>query len=314
MSPRTFIIIPLTTTIVRKPPKHAAPESQHSVFSGCPTASLPTPPSPTACLPSCLREANSKRDESSKFDLGHGCSGFRSQSIPFLVPFLISIQSVTAFPIVFAAVMGHTTRIVATWKLQKGTQLGTIELLLGSSTFFSTFRTPWMMRSASWLSVLLIMVWVLSPLGGQSSLHILDIATKPIPGSAKLLYMDVAGSTPFLDEGADYAGQLPIQNAVYLSSLLAGPEVKNSSMDLWSNPKLPTLSRLTPNSSGWAPVEPANASYSGLAGSKSPSTHRLGWLESPAKLSHLEILDFDFHVHPDPSALETLAYKLLQYR
>lgn len=174
-------------------------------------------------------------------------------------------QSVTVFPIVFAAVMGHTTRIFATWKLQKGAHLGTVELLLGSSTFFSTFRTPWMMRSANWLSLVLILIWVLSPLGGQSSLHILRISTKAIQGNAKMLYFD-ATQTSLLNEGADFKGVLPTLNAVYLTSLLAGPEVKNSTMDLWSNVKIPTISRLHVNVSGWAPVQAANASYNSLVG------------------------------------------------
>lgn len=61
-----------------------------------------------------------------------------------------------------------------------------------------------------------------------------------------MLYFD-ATQTSLLNEGADFKGVLPTLNAVYLTSLLAGPEVKNSTMDLWSNVKIPTISRLHVN-------------------------------------------------------------------
>ncbi|KAF4958029.1 hypothetical protein FSARC_11125, partial [Fusarium sarcochroum] len=81
----------------------------------------------------------------------------------------------TLWPIAFAAVLGTALRSVALYSCEKGTTLGTLEILLGSLTMTSTLKLLFWVRLVSFWSPILILAWVLSPLGGQSVLRAVSI-------------------------------------------------------------------------------------------------------------------------------------------
>ncbi|RGP72137.1 hypothetical protein FLONG3_6860 [Fusarium longipes] len=81
----------------------------------------------------------------------------------------------TLWPIAFAAVLGTTLRSVALYACERGTTLGTLEILMGSVTMTSTLKLLVWVRLVSFWSPILILAWTLSPLGGQSVLRAIAI-------------------------------------------------------------------------------------------------------------------------------------------
>jgi hypothetical protein len=172
------------------------------------------------------------------------------------------------FPIVFAAVVGRAAKQFANWRLEHGVSLGLLEQLMGSCTFFGTISTQFLLHSFNLLGVGLILLWALSPLGGQSSLHVISTAYEPVFSNSSIKYLNSRASPAFTDSGDLSRLELPL-NALYSSSLLAPVTVTNSSMDLWGNVKIPILSRLSTDadSEGWKKVPATtDVGYSSLMG------------------------------------------------
>jgi len=74
----------------------------------------------------------------------------------------------TIFPIVFAAITGNLLKAIASWKLERGISVLSLEFLLSSRTVFSTVTTPFAIRMVNWATPFLIILWALSPIGGLS--------------------------------------------------------------------------------------------------------------------------------------------------
>ncbi|CAG1985859.1 unnamed protein product [Fusarium graminearum] len=77
----------------------------------------------------------------------------------------------TLWPIAFAAVLSTVLRSVALYSCERGTTLGTLEILLGSLTLTNTLKSFFWVKLFSVWTPVLIVAWTLSPLGGQSVLR-----------------------------------------------------------------------------------------------------------------------------------------------
>ncbi|WXC54088.1 hypothetical protein SNK03_000093 [Fusarium graminearum] len=77
----------------------------------------------------------------------------------------------TLWPIAFAAVLSTVLRSVALYSCERGTTLGTLEILLGSLTVTNTLKSFFWVKLFSVWTPVLIVAWTLSPLGGQSVLR-----------------------------------------------------------------------------------------------------------------------------------------------
>ncbi|KAE8387093.1 hypothetical protein BDV23DRAFT_174941 [Aspergillus alliaceus] len=176
--------------------------------------------------------------------------------------------AVTAFPILFAAVTGRMTRAVATWRLERGAPLGSLEQLFWSNTIISAITTQIFMKSFNLLGLGLIVLWALSPLGGQSSLHIIDTDRDARVSSVNVTYLSSQFPSEF-STGSDIQSGVSQLNAIYLSSLLSPQSSKVSTMDIWGNVKIPAISGLDRpvNSSGWRDVKNhTSLTYTSLLG------------------------------------------------
>ncbi|OMP83028.1 hypothetical protein BK809_0001220, partial [Diplodia seriata] len=78
------------------------------------------------------------------------------------------------FPIVFAAVVAKNLRTISLWQLEKGQKIGVLDQLLGSTSVVSTIITQFQLRAYGPVGVCLMLLWIISPLGGQATLRILD--------------------------------------------------------------------------------------------------------------------------------------------
>ena len=114
------------------------------------------------------------------------------------------------------------------------------------------------------------MLWVLSPLGGQASLRLLDLGYHATTSPHNISYLNPEKQS-ILAIGADAVETLGFEiNALYLSALFTPPAGQASSVDTWSNVKIPTIEKLEStgksDADGWYDVSAENTSYSSLVG------------------------------------------------
>jgi hypothetical protein len=182
------------------------------------------------------------------------------------------LKATTLFPICFAAIAGRATVRYATWKLEKGTTLGYLEQLMGSRTVASTLTTQLQLRSFNWIGFGLIIIWALSPIGGQSILHILYTPIKPVSNLVPVSYFNLRQQSYGSPNGAFKGYWYPGFAALFASSLLSPQAVKEGSSDFWGNVKIPYYSSVlsagaVEDSDGWAQISPGiTPIYSSLFG------------------------------------------------
>lgn len=134
-------------------------------------------------------------------------------------------------------------------------------------TIVQTVLTQLQLRSWSFLSLLLILLWSLSPLGGQASLRIINTATKSTNTTRPFQYVNT--SSEVLDgsyAGGDTASQFVPVNALFGAALVGASSSLSSSIgsiDTWGNAKIPwieSLDPLTEDADGWYSVPQLNSS------------------------------------------------------
>ncbi|THV68068.1 hypothetical protein D6D27_10133, partial [Aureobasidium pullulans] len=108
----------------------------------------------------------------------------------------------TIYPILFAAIVGKALKSIAFWKLERGSRVGVLDQLLGSTTIFQTIITQVQMRTPGLVSVTLILTWALSPLGGQASIRVLGQSLKNTTHTATIHYVNTSSSIM----GDEYSG------------------------------------------------------------------------------------------------------------
>jgi hypothetical protein len=78
-----------------------------------------------------------------------------------------------------------------------------------------------------------MLLWVLSPAGGQASLRLLSITTRDI-NSTTFVSCSTAANSVLFDtlQTSQLYGQI---DSVYTATLLGSPEIKASPQDMWNN-------------------------------------------------------------------------------
>lgn len=127
--------------------------------------------------------------------------------------------------------------------------MGSLEQLLGSRTVFATLYTQFRLLHSATTGLALVMLWILSPLGGQSALQILQTGLKSEETQGFLQQFNLNSQSQFADWIENSSGsfdttesQKAVLNSMYTAALLSPDAVKASSMDLWGNVKVPYFS------------------------------------------------------------------------
>ncbi|KAI0199497.1 hypothetical protein F4808DRAFT_213228 [Astrocystis sublimbata] len=131
----------------------------------------------------------------------------------------------TLFPIAFAAVVGRFLQNVAAYKLEKGATIMTLEYLLHCRTVFTTLLAPFALRTFNIFTPILVVMWALSPLGGQASLRV--ISTGVLSTTAPQNFTYLAFVSPFTNGGAGSSSSelLPPTNfAIAFNTTLSSSE------------------------------------------------------------------------------------------
>ena len=137
---------------------------------------------------------------------------------------------------------------------------------MNSRTVASAAMAPLQLRSFNLVSLGLLSLWCMSPLGSQSVLHIFSAPIVAIPSPRPITYYNLRqqslgspGNTFDIDFFNGYS-------MVFGASLLAPTSVKGGTMDLWGNPRIPYFSSVQssgvkPDADGWIQI-PQQSNFS----------------------------------------------------
>ncbi|KAH3982824.1 hypothetical protein HBI56_006440 [Parastagonospora nodorum] len=162
----------------------------------------------------------------------------------------------TMFPIVFAAIIGRSMKMIARFLAEKGAKLGTLELMMASQSVWGTVESQFLMQRFTTVGANLLFLWALSPLGGQASLRLMQRDQDAIYDSSKLRYLTTGpGGAMFSRATSTYQrGKFAEAGALYNAALLAPQAIKTGRQDSWGNVKIPryeTLDFSTMSADGW---------------------------------------------------------------
>ena len=123
-----------------------------------------------------------------------------------------------------------------------------MDYLLSSQTVFSAIIAPLNLKAINLAAFLLILLWALSPIGGQAGLRL--ISTAPLYQNATNNFTYLAFVSPFTNEGVGSASAEVLSpiNAMFTAALASSPNSKASPQDQFGNIKIPIYEYLEPNS------------------------------------------------------------------
>ncbi|KAK6499994.1 hypothetical protein TWF481_010351 [Arthrobotrys musiformis] len=174
----------------------------------------------------------------------------------------------TIFPIIFAAIVGQLLQAVALKYAQNGAKLGTLEQLTRTTTISSAVIVPYFIQAYNWLSLVLILLWTISPLGGQASLRLLSTRFVQVRSPKEVRFLNPANTTSYLVGGSETGVLLLDTKSIFSASLLSTVGEEHRPTDIWDNVRIPFLEELEQTSQstdGWFDVA-ANTTFSSLIG------------------------------------------------
>jgi len=155
----------------------------------------------------------------------------------------------TIFPILFAALAGRTLKTIARFSAERGARLGSLELLIASRSVIGAVESQFLLRELSVVGAHILLLWAMSPLGGQASLRLLGKGQEELYSNATIKYLgtgpyDVLVSTLFSDNSGYF---LQITNAIYGSALTASDRALVAPRDGYGNVRIPRLEGINTN-------------------------------------------------------------------
>lgn len=94
------------------------------------------------------------------------------------------------------------------------------------------------------MSIMLIVLWLLSPLGGQSSSRLLYLRDTEINFTATVAWHNIYAPI-FVPDGSSLSDLNPsVTSNVYVASMLQSREIVLSREDFWGNVKIPLMGEL----------------------------------------------------------------------
>jgi hypothetical protein len=103
--------------------------------------------------------------------------------------------------------MGRFFRHLGLWLAQRGTTLGRLEQLVGCQSVFSALERQFCLRSWSVVGLASILIWLLSPVGGQSALRLLDQEVGSIHSTSQVRYMSPMTIMDSIMSGASFVSK-----------------------------------------------------------------------------------------------------------
>ncbi|KAJ4992952.1 hypothetical protein SVAN01_01656 [Stagonosporopsis vannaccii] len=186
----------------------------------------------------------------------------------------ITLFSPTVFPIIYAAILGKLLRRIALFKAERTSTLGTIERLVGCQSLFSTFERQFAFRRVDLLGLSLLVAWILSPVGGQSSLRLLSTKPLLVPVNDTVKYFPIEGYSKetHITSLTNAEVAWPLFAPLYMTALLTSRQYLDLPMDQFSNIKIPDVFQLgsysasAPNDTWFNVPESPSPEYTSIIG------------------------------------------------
>lgn len=173
----------------------------------------------------------------------------------------------------------------------------TLEQLIGSQSFFASVERQFGLRRVDFLGIAIISAWLLSPLGGQSSLRLLSTQPSTAVIDAPIKYYGVdqfAKDSLFSEHMEEYswAQYAPL----YMTALQTSRQTYNKPTDLFGNIRIPdllsldTTSQASNLSSQWHDVvDSMKTTYSSLLGVPTIDVPQIGNVSFTLESSYWQV-------------------------
>lgn len=145
--------------------------------------------------------------------------------------------------------------------------------MVRSQSLVGTVGHAFALRSFNFLTIMLLLLWALSPLGGQSALRLVHETNSTLLSNRNVFYADLDAPSQFPETQYWNEDAFNGANAVLTTSLMTADNFENSAVDTWNHPKIPRLEALEQaeeqmgTTRDWYAVVPAtNYTYASLTG------------------------------------------------
>ncbi|KAJ4004494.1 hypothetical protein NW752_011590 [Fusarium irregulare] len=179
----------------------------------------------------------------------------------------LTILSPSVYPIVFAAVASRFFKNLARWRLEKrqGIELATLEQVFGSQNLAGAVERLLFVRAKIPIGIAILLIWCLSPIGGQSAARLLR--KEGLTRNGIIFYTHAASQDP--KDVASYISKTSV-TALYSTSFLSSPTMKKNVVDFWDWPRIPRWPEKADANSNRAidldAIANGNESYTSLLG------------------------------------------------
>lgn len=99
------------------------------------------------------------------------------------------------------------------------------------------------------LTIAILLLWTMSPIGGQSALRMLTPQATRVYGNTTVAYLNIVNASSGFDGSSGMSSSIAAIDSIYTTSLMAMQAVQNSPRDVWTFPKIPVLRYLPLNTS-----------------------------------------------------------------
>lgn len=173
--------------------------------------------------------------------------------------------AVSIFPIIFAAIAGRFLKAYALHRAEHGSQMGVLEQLYGSQSLANALQLSVALKGPGLIGVGVVLLWLLSPLGGQGVGRVLGRTTWSTYSASTAFYTDTSANLTAFISRRSSSLTLPPTSALLTSALLTD-RLADSENDVWGNVKIPYFHSIkSSNNSEWLTPD-ANSTSSSLVG------------------------------------------------
>lgn len=117
-----------------------------------------------------------------------------------------------------------------------------LEQLIGSQSLASTLTWLIDLRYLHASRVAIVVMWSLSPLGGQSTLRLMSVEYTSLQNVQIVSYAMFDNHTSSILGSSDESEAHSAITAYYSAALLGAHQNKREPADIWGNPKIPLIS------------------------------------------------------------------------
>ncbi|KUJ11328.1 uncharacterized protein LY89DRAFT_242512 [Mollisia scopiformis] len=168
--------------------------------------------------------------------------------------------AISVWPIIFAAIVAQSLRAYATYRVERGVRLMTLEQLVNSNSVASSIKQPFLLRRFNWITVALLVLWGLSPLATQAMQRISKTKSDDYITPSWLRYVDTAkNNSNYLSAPSDEFSNVEADfNRLYSAAFL--PTYVTLGSDPYNNALIPLLDDPS-NKTHWQDVDPTAGYY-----------------------------------------------------